>query len=380
MLVPTTQPRQCLDALLRVPDLDVLHVQPHFHGLANQTARHGVGVPLHMEQTPRIHLGLHTLARFQPPRGQAPQQAPFLGQTLQAAGIELHAQLPQIVRIGLTAGKIPAATQQQRLLQRLREAVVTLLDIAVLVRLPRLDLLADQIVMRQQALVTLRERPAVAHVVDCRTQAIGAMTLGRAAQFPQGILQAFAEALETLGEADGHGLPVRVGQHKVVDQVVETLSRQGHSQVGQIGEVRGREPAGLVDLGKEDFLGPSRRGPPAAYVPLQRPQLRVCEAAGITALQVRKDGFGLQTRIEFEQVADLGPNVLEGIDPGRPGMRLSNFAGLLAEPPVFACRLLVHVGLRCRLRQRPLVVQKTNQFPYLCIRDHRKPPWDRDLR
>jgi hypothetical protein len=257
---------------------------------------------------------------------------------------------------------------------------VALLDIAVLVRLPCLDLLADQVVMRQQALVTLRERPAVNHVVDRRTQAIGAMTLGRAAQFPQSVLQAFAEALEALGEADGHRLPVRVGQHKVVDQVVEALPLQGYAQVGQIGEIRGCQPAGLVHLGKEDFLGPSRHGPPAAYVPLQRPQLRVCEAAGITALQVLKDGFGLQARIKFEQVADLGPNVLEGIDPGRPGMRLSNFAGLFAEPPVFACCLLVHVGLRCRLRQRPCLVKESNQFPYLCIRDHRKPPWNRDLR
>jgi hypothetical protein len=111
LLVPAPQPRQRLDPLLRVPDLDVLHVQPHFYRLANQAARHGVGVPLHMEQTPRIHLGVHTLACFQPPRRQAPQQTPFFGQALLPASIELHTELPQVVRIGRPVGKIPAATQ-----------------------------------------------------------------------------------------------------------------------------------------------------------------------------------------------------------------------------------------------------------------------------
>jgi hypothetical protein len=72
-----------------------------------------------------------------------------LGQPLLPARIELHAQLTQERRIGRAVGEIPAATQQQRLLQRRRQPVVPLLHVPVLVRLPGLNLLADQAVMRQ---------------------------------------------------------------------------------------------------------------------------------------------------------------------------------------------------------------------------------------
>ncbi len=95
------------------------------------------------------------------------------------------------------------------------------------------------------------------------------MHLGNAAQLGQGILQAVTEALEALGEADRAGLPVRVGQHEVVDQVRERLAVDGHLQAAGVREVGGAQVAGLVDLAEEHFLGRPVQGAPLLDVALQ---------------------------------------------------------------------------------------------------------------
>src|SRR4029079_16657685 len=136
-----------------------------------------------------------------------------------------------------------------------------------------------------------------------------AMPLGHAAQFSQGILQPLAETLEALREADGCRFPVGVGQHEVINHVVKNLSSNGHPQVAHVREVGGAQPAGWMDLAEEDFLGWSGLGAPAVDVPLQGPQLRVGKASRKAALQVRKDGFGLEAGLAFEQATDLGPDL-----------------------------------------------------------------------
>jgi hypothetical protein len=122
-------------------------------------------------------------------------------------------------------------------------------------RLRRVDRLALQPVVPQQRLVTPLKGRAIAARRDGRRQGVGAMHLGSAAQLGQGVLQALAEALEALAEADGAGLPVRVGQHEVVDQVPKRLAVDGHLQAAGVREVRGAQVAGLVDLAEEHLLG-----------------------------------------------------------------------------------------------------------------------------
>jgi hypothetical protein len=60
-------------------------------------------------------------------------------------------------RVVLTSREVAAATQHQRLIDGRLETVVSLLSIAVLVRMVRLDLLPGQAVVVQQRLVTPRE-------------------------------------------------------------------------------------------------------------------------------------------------------------------------------------------------------------------------------
>jgi hypothetical protein len=105
--------------------------------------------------------------------------------------------------------------------------VVPLLHVAVLVALARLDGLGCQGVVIQEGLVTPLERLGASRRLHGSGQAVGAVQLRYSAEFPQGVLQALAEALESLGEAEGAGLPVGVGQDKVVDQVGERGALEG---------------------------------------------------------------------------------------------------------------------------------------------------------
>jgi hypothetical protein len=186
------------------------------------------------------------------------------------------------------AREVAAAPQQEGLVDGLLEPVMALLDVAVLVGLAGLDRLGLEAVVRKQGLVPPGERPGVRIGVDRRGQAIGAMPPGNPSQFPQGVLQPFAEALEALGEADRAGLPVGVGEHEVVDQVVERFAGDGDAEFGHVSEVTLGEPPGLVALREEHLLGRPFEGAPLFDPSLEGPQLRVGEAARPAALQVVK--------------------------------------------------------------------------------------------
>jgi hypothetical protein len=151
--------------------------------------------------------------------------------------------------------------------------MVSLLHVAVLVALASLDGLGLQTVMLHQGLVTLLEGLLSFNSwLDGSRQSIGAVQLGHAAQLPQGVLQTFRETFQALGETHGARLPVGVGQHEVVDHVVERTSVDGHAQVGAVGEVAGGQPTGMMHLGKEDFFGRPLLGTPDLAPPLQSPQ------------------------------------------------------------------------------------------------------------
>jgi hypothetical protein len=155
------------------------------------------------------------------------------------------------------------------LIQGPLELPMTLLHIAILMRLRGVDRLALQAVVPQQRLVATLKGRSIAAGWHGRRQGIGAMPLWDAAQLGQGVLQAVAEALEALGEADRAGLPVGVGQHEVVDQVPKRLAIDGHVQTAGVGEIRGAQLAGLMDLAKEDLLGRPVQGTPLLDVSLQ---------------------------------------------------------------------------------------------------------------
>jgi len=83
------------------------------------------------------------------------------------------------------AAEIPAATQQQRLVQLLLETPMTLFAIAILVAARRIRRLGRQTIMAQQRLVLRRVLFRAALMVDRQRHAVRAVTLRRPTQGPQ---------------------------------------------------------------------------------------------------------------------------------------------------------------------------------------------------
>lgn len=380
MLAPAPQPRQPLDPPLRIPDLDMVGVQAGLDPFADQPAGHRIGVAGDVDGAARIHSHMnaltcvHTLARQRPQHGQLFRQ-PRL-----PASVPLGQHLPHKRFVRHPTVEVTAAAQQQRLIQRPLELPMALLDVAVLVRLRRIDGLPLQTVVLQQGRVALLKRVPIAARRHGRGQRIGAMHLGYAAQFGQGVLQPVTEALEALGEADRPGLPVRVGQHEVVEQMRKRHAADGDLQARGVREVRGRQPAGFMHLGEEDLLGRPMHGAPLLDPPLQGTQLAVGEASGVLPLQPVEQGLGFQARIELELFLDAVPDVGKRIAPGSPGMVHAHLTGQLAEPPVLASGLVVDASLGGGLALGQVQLIEAAQPTDVQIGDHPKPPCRKGLR
>jgi len=276
------------------------------------------------------------------------------------------------------AGEIVAPPQHQGLVDGLLEAVMALLDVAILVGLPGLDRLAFEFVVSEQSLVSPGEHLGFRVAVNCGGQAIGAVSPWDSSQFPQGVLEAFGEALEALGEADGAGLPVGVGEDEVIDHVVEWLAEDGDAELGHAGEVRFGEPTRLVDLGEEHLLGRPFEGTPMFDATLQRTELDVGEATRETALKVEKEGLGLEARVEPEQVKKFGPDILERVLPGPPGVGNASLTGEGVGVAVLAHRLLVDFGPVGGVGECGFGLEQLPQPPELTIGDHPFAPVSRE--
>lgn len=327
-----------------------------------------------MNGAARIHAHLQPFAGVEALRRQRPQHRQLLAQPRLPTLIPLPKQLPQERLIRRPADKVAAAPQQQRLVQCPLELAMALLHVAVLVRPGRVDGLPLQAVVPQQCLVTLLKSRPVAARRHRRRQRIGAMNLRHTAQLSQRILQSRAEALETLGEADAAGFPVRVGQYEVVDQVRKRLTADGDLQARRVREVRSPEPSRLVDLSKEDLLARSVQRPPLLHVPLQGPQLPLGKTPGVLTLQPGEQRLGLQAGVERQLLLDPRPDVGERVGPGSPGMLHAYLAGQLAKPPILPCRLVVDPRLGCGLALGQVQLIEAAQPTNVLIGNHPKPP------
>jgi hypothetical protein len=278
------------------------------------------------------------------------------------------------------ARKIAAATQHQGLVEGTFELAMALLHVAVLVRPRRVDGLALQAVVVQQALIALLKRVPIAAGRHRRRQRIGAVYLRHAAQFRQRILQPCAEALEALGKAQRARFPVRVGQHEVVEQVRQRLPVDGDPQARAVREVGRTQPTGMMHLGEEHFLGRPRQSPPLFDAPLQSPQLAIGETARVLALQPGEQRQGFQAGVESQLLLDLRPDTGEGVGPRSPGMVHAYLTGQPAEPAILAGGLLIDASLGGGLSlEHPFTIEapQTLNVP---IRDHPKPPCRKGLR
>src|SRR5664280_2034599 len=100
--------------------------------------------------------------------------------------------------------------------------------------------------------------------------------------------------LSKLSEKHTIGLPVRVRQHEVIDQVRKTLPLDGHAQLFHVCEVRRSQPTRRMLLREEYLPGRTLGGTPHLHAPLQRAHLPVLKAAGILSLQKLEHRLGLK--------------------------------------------------------------------------------------
>jgi hypothetical protein len=344
MLVLAAEPLHRLHQRPRVPDLDLLRTDPHLHRLADQPRRHRVGVVLDPDGAAPAHLDPRPLDRLQPAGRQRPQARQLRRQPLLPAGVAPRHQLPQELPVRGPAGEVATAPQQQRLLDRLLEAPVPLLAVAVLVAARRVRGLRLQPIMGQQGPVLGRVPLGTALVVDGQRHAVGAVPLRHPAQLRQGVLQPLAEAGKALRGAHAHVLPIRVGEHEVVDQVGERLALEGHAQGLHVREVRGPQPARLMQLGEEHLLGRPVLRLPLPHAPLQRPPAPLPVRPRHLALQPLQQRLGLQARLPLEQFRQLRPHRGQGVGTGPPGARPGPLAGQSGLVAVLAGGLAIHVG------------------------------------
>jgi hypothetical protein len=382
VLPPAPEPRQGVDLAGAVPDVEGLGPDVNINSFADQTARQRVGVAADVDRAPRIDPRLDPTGHLQPAHGQRRQDGRFLGEPLLAVGVPPGHELAEEGLVRAATREVAAPPQHEGLVDGLLEPVMALLDVAVLIGLAWLDRLAFESVVRQQGLVPPGEHLGLRVGVDRRGQAVGAVPSGNPSQLPQSVLQPFAEALEALGEADRACLPVRVGEHEVVDQVVERLAGDGDAESAHVGEVTLGEPPWLVGLCEEHLPGRPFVGAPLLDPPLQGPQLDVGEAAWMAALQVEEQGLGLEPRVEPELIDEFGPDVLERVLPGPPGVRGLPLAGERVRVAVLACRLLVDPRLVRGGGQCVFGLDQLPQPPEQAIGDHpvapasREPKWD----
>jgi hypothetical protein len=352
VLLLAAQPLHRLHQRPRVPDLDLLCPDAYLHRLADQTRRHRIGVVLDPDRAAPAHSYPLALHRFQPARRQRPQLLQFHSQLFPPAAVAAALHVAQELPIGLPAGEVAMAPQQQRLFDRLLEAAVPLLAVPVLVTARRVGRLGFEPVMGQQRPVLRRVLLSAALVMDGQRHAVGAVPLRHSAQFPQGVLQPLAQAGEALGDAHADVFPVGVGQHEVIDQVGKRLPLNGHSQAIHVREVGGPQPARLMRLGKEYFLGRAVLRLPLADAPLQRPPAPFPALLRQLPLQPLQERLGLQPRLPLQQFFEARPHPGQWVGPRPPSTRLAYFAGQPAQLPVLPGGLAIHACSHRRLRQR----------------------------
>jgi hypothetical protein len=157
MLASASESRQGVQLSGPVPDLENFGPDVNIDLFADQTTRQRIGVAADMDRAPGIDPRFEPAGHLQPASRQGRQHGHLLTKTLLSVGIASGHELLEEQLIIASAGEIAAPTQHQGLVDGLFETMMTLLDVAILVGLPRLDRLAFELVMREQSLVSPSE-------------------------------------------------------------------------------------------------------------------------------------------------------------------------------------------------------------------------------
>lgn len=131
-------------------------------------------------------------------------------------------------------------------------------------------------------------------------------------------------------------LPIGRGQDKVIEQVREGGTRDGHLQIVHRSKVRGPQPARRMFLREEHFLGRAMQGLPLPHTPLEGAAQGVGILPRVRPLQPIPEGLGLQTRLLLQLLGHGRPDFRQRVRPGPPGPRLAGLTRQLAQVAILA--------------------------------------------
>lgn len=132
-------------------------------------------------------------------------------------------------------------------------------------------------------------------------------------QFPHRSLKSGDEGLEALRATDHAGLPVRVRQDKVIEEVLEGLAIQRDAQRPHGGKIALRIFARAMNLRKHHLPIRPVDGPPAPDPALQRAKLALGQGHLGASPQGLEDCGGLESRSLDQQRLNLRPQGRKGI-------------------------------------------------------------------
>jgi hypothetical protein len=201
MLRHATQTFHGLHQRTRVPHRNRLGADARFHLFTPQPRRHRVRVLLHLHCAALAHTHLLSFHGLQPALGQAPQPTKFFLEFVAAARVPHRRHATHQLPVLLPAAEVPAATQQQFLLDGLLEASMALFAVPVLVTAVGIGGFSRYAVVTHEALVSRRVPLDIAVLMHGQRHAIGAVTLRHGAKLPHGVLPALAQTGEAFRKA-----------------------------------------------------------------------------------------------------------------------------------------------------------------------------------
>jgi len=153
-------------------------------------------------------------------------------------------------------------------------------------------------------------------------------------------------------------LPVRVGEDRMKQQVIERLAAQGHLQGIQNYEVEGDHVAGMMNLWELDLLFDTVLQLPALDASFERSADRIAHPRLtlwwiVFLLEPIQNRIGLEPRIVFQKCCDFIPELRERILPCAVGtIDAFDLAGQLIRITILPHRLRTHLQPPCDTRHR----------------------------
>jgi len=157
-----------LDALIPIPELEMVLLDTHFQRQADVLAAYRIHIPLDANDTVGLDRHRHGSASVSPLGRQWIQGGGFFTEPLLSGPITPRRQLTHERHVVIDAVEITAFAKPQRLVQCVLEVTVRRLDVSVLVRLADVDPMALETVVFEQITIGSGEFSVVREVVHRR--------------------------------------------------------------------------------------------------------------------------------------------------------------------------------------------------------------------